>query len=109
MSFLNIIPLIMGLIGKAPQFLVIFDAVGALLGQIKNLLPETAQKAATPLDVKWLQTSLKDLGFDPGAIDGSFGPATMAAVKAYQTARSLTADGWPGVATTAKLLAEKHA
>jgi hypothetical protein len=105
MSFLTIIPVIMGLIAQAPQFLAIFDVIGKLITQVVSLLPGSAQ-AAKPLDVIWLQTSLKAAGFDPGAIDGKFGPATQIATKAYQTARALVADGWPGVATTAKLLAE---
>ncbi len=102
MSFLTIIPTIMALFAKAPQFLAMFDAIAAL---IKSLLPATAQ-ATKPLDVAWLQGVLKAAGFDPGAIDGQFGPVTQAAVKLYQAARGLVADGWPGVATTAKLLAE---
>ena len=106
MSFLKIIPVIMGLIGRAPQFIPIFDAIGALLAQIHGLLPATAQTAAKPLDVAWLQSALKSAGYDPGAIDGQFGPMTSAAVKAYQAARKLTVDGWPGIATTAALLAE---
>ncbi len=100
MSFLNLIPTIMALIAKAPQFLAIFDAVAVL---IKSLLPASAQ-TATPLDVTWLQTRLKAKGFDPGAIDGKFGTATITATKAFQAANGLTADGWPGVATTAALL-----
>ncbi len=109
MSFLTIIPIIMGLIGRAPQFLAIFDVIGKLMEQIKNLLPPQTAAAAKPLDVMWLQTTLKAAGFDPGALDGKFGPATQIAVKAYQAARGLVADGWPGVATTAKLLTEPKA
>ena len=33
---------------------------------------------------------------DPGPIDGSFGPRTESAVRAYQTSRGLTADGIVG-------------
>jgi putative chitinase len=35
-------------------------------------------------EVKNLQTKLKERGFNPGAIDGDFGPATEAAVLAFQ-------------------------
>ena len=37
--------------------------------------------------VRSLQKALKDRGFDPGDIDGDFGPATEAAVKAFQKVR----------------------
>ena len=39
-----------------------------------------------------------------GGIDGDFGPATEAAVKNYQTANGLEADGEIGPATWSKLL-----
>ncbi|HHW56183.1 MAG TPA: LysM peptidoglycan-binding domain-containing protein [Clostridia bacterium] len=40
-----------------------------------------------------LQARLKSLGFDPGPIDGVFGPKTEAAVKAYQQSRGLPVSG----------------
>ncbi|NNG67269.1 LysM peptidoglycan-binding domain-containing protein [Caldanaerobacter subterraneus] len=40
-----------------------------------------------------LQARLKSLGFDPGPIDGIFGPKTEAAVKAYQQSRGLPPTG----------------
>ena len=39
-----------------------------------------------------LQAKLKSLGFDPGAVDGDFGPNTTAAVVAFQTSKGLTAE-----------------
>jgi peptidoglycan hydrolase-like protein with peptidoglycan-binding domain len=33
--------------------------------------------------VKSLQTQLRDAGFDPGLIDGVFGPRTRAALQKY--------------------------
>ena len=41
------------------------------------------------------QTDLKTLGFDPGAIDGVLGHQVRAALRAYQSARGLPADGYP--------------
>jgi peptidoglycan hydrolase-like protein with peptidoglycan-binding domain len=56
-------------------------------------------KGATGEEVKQLQQALKDLGYDPGSIDGQFGSATEAAVKAFQTDSGLTADGVVGETT----------
>jgi peptidoglycan hydrolase-like protein with peptidoglycan-binding domain len=49
--------------------------------------------------VKKLQSSLRELGFDPGNIDGIFGPSTAAAVTAFQSDRKLFADGIAGPQT----------
>lgn len=49
--------------------------------------------------VKALQTRLNALGYDCGAVDGIFGEKTLAAVKAYQTAKILSVDGIVGVQT----------
>ena len=43
-----------------------------------------------------IQTKLLNSGFDPGGIDGVYGGKTTAAVKAYQQAKGLTADGIVG-------------
>lgn len=47
-------------------------------------------------DVYYLQVHLKELGFNPGALDGKFGPATQTAVKALQRSVAITADGIVG-------------
>lgn len=47
-------------------------------------------------DVKKLQTALKQLGYYTDAIDGSFGNNTLAAVKQFQRASGITADGIVG-------------
>ena len=49
--------------------------------------------------VKDLQEALKTLGYDPGAADGRFGAQTEAAVKAFQLAREIAADGVVGRVT----------
>ena len=49
--------------------------------------------------VKTLQRSLRRLGWAPGPVDGLFGPRTESAVRRFQTARGLTADGVAGPAT----------
>ena len=49
--------------------------------------------------VRDLQEALKTLGFDPGPVDGSFGAATESAVKKFQEAREIAADGVVGRVT----------
>ncbi len=49
--------------------------------------------------VKQLQQRLKDLGYYTGTVDGKFGSGTTAAVKTFQTANKLQADGIAGKAT----------
>lgn len=51
-------------------------------------------------DVKRIQEALSNKGFNPGDIDGAFGPATEAAVKNFQLSEGLLADGIVGPKTT---------
>jgi len=46
-----------------------------------------------------LQTKLKKVGFNPGRIDGDFGPATRAALIGFQKSAGLLADGIAGPRT----------
>ena len=64
------------------------------------------KRGAKGSDVRALQTLLNGYGYSCGnsGIDGSFGPATEAAVKKYQKAKGLTVDGSVGPKTWAKLL-----
>ncbi len=50
-------------------------------------------------DVKSLQERLKKLGFNPGVIDGDFGPGAQAALLAFQKSKGLLADGVAGPGT----------
>jgi len=54
-------------------------------------------------DVAALQFGLRRRGFSPGPIDGGFGAATRAAVRRFQAARGLGADGVAGPATLGSL------
>lgn len=70
---------------------------------------ETAAKhdASAPLTratVASLQAGLQQLGYATGPIDGVIGPRTEAAIKAFQYAENLTADGTFTSATRAVLL-----
>ena len=49
--------------------------------------------------VRDLQEALKTLGYDPGPVDGLFGAATESAVKKFQQARGIAADGVVGRVT----------
>jgi putative chitinase len=50
-----------------------------------------------------LQKQLKKFGFNPGKIHGDFGPATRAALIAFQKSRGLLADGIAGPRTLTAL------
>ena len=50
-----------------------------------------------------VQKRLTALGYAPGAVDGRYGPATAAAVKAFQRDRKLEVDGIAGPLTLAAL------
>ena len=64
---------------------------------------ETLKMGSKGTGVKTLQKKLKDLGFNPGAIDGDFGPAVQAALMAFQKNKGLLADGIAGPRTFAAM------
>jgi hypothetical protein len=53
--------------------------------------------------VKAIQLQLKKRGFDPGLVDGRFGPHTHSAVVAFQLSKGLTPDGEVGPLTAGAL------
>ena len=53
--------------------------------------------------VATLQAALTSLGYAAGTPDGSYGPSTVEAVSAFQTANNLPADGVAGPATLAAI------
>jgi hypothetical protein len=63
----------------------------------------TLKPGDTGAQVKVLQRALTHLGYSVGTIDGDYGAATTAAVKQFQTASNLTADGLFGPATKTAL------
>jgi peptidoglycan hydrolase-like protein with peptidoglycan-binding domain len=81
--------------------------VDGIVGQFTwgRLDPPLTKKGAQGAHVRLLQSILKSLGpaFDPGPIDGIFGPHTESAVKAFQTFMNITVDGEVGPVTWTKL------
>ena len=57
------------------------------------------KRGASGTAVRQLQTALKEAGFDPGPIDGEFGPATETAVRAFQSEKGIAVDGVVGAIT----------
>lgn len=64
-----------------------------------GVIGTTLQEGSEGADVRSLQTKLKSLGYYTGTVDGSYGEGTKNAVKAFQKANGLTADGKAGAAT----------
>lgn len=70
----------------------------ASVGSVLPIRPWTTGDATRA----W-QSALRNAGFDPGPIDGLWGPRTEAAVRAFQSAQGLSVDGWPGTNTAARM------
>ncbi|ADY57486.1 Peptidoglycan-binding domain 1 protein [Syntrophobotulus glycolicus DSM 8271] len=63
----------------------------------------TLREGSRGASVRELQTLLSNHGFNPGPIDGIFGPRTRAAVVSFQTSKGLSPDGIVGPRTWAAL------
>ena len=80
---------------------------------LRSILPERYEASRTPLDlsnqevIQQAQRQLKALGFDPGVTDGTFGPQTEAALRAYQQAYRLPQTGKLDDVTFRSLLPEQ--
>ena len=65
-----------------------------------NLMKDYNAGGKKPMPaIKDLQTKLAAAGHDPNGIDGKYGPGTFKAVKEFQVARGLKADGQAGPET----------
>ena len=67
---------------------------------------KTLKKGSKGIAVRKLQTALKNQGYYSGKIDGVYGKSTVKAVKAFQKANGLKADGIAGPETQKKLYAK---
>ncbi|MHB1186076.1 lytic murein transglycosylase [Thiobacillus sp.] len=59
--------------------------------------------ALSTAQVKTLQQSLNELGFDAGPADGQLGPLTKTAIRLYQAAYRLPVDGYPAPSVLAHI------
>ena len=80
---------------------------------LRSILPERFEASLAPLDLsnrevlQQAQRQMKALGFDPGTMDGTFGPQTEAAVRAYQQAYRLPQTGRLDEVTFRSILPER--
>jgi peptidoglycan hydrolase-like protein with peptidoglycan-binding domain len=82
---------------------------------VSSAANRSAEKKASPLrtaespaalsheDIKEVQKSLNDKGFDAGPVDGSLGPRTRAGIRRFQESEKLPVTGRLDVKTAGKL------
>ena len=75
-----------------------------LKGTSKTPAHPTIKVGSRGTDVTYLQQRLTELGYNVGKVDGIFGALTLAAVKLFQAASGLVADGIVGPLTWAEIL-----
>ena len=85
-------------------------SVGHLADRIDGAPPLSAaalpdEEAVSLKAIEEMQALLNALGFDAGEPDGLVGPKTRDALRAYQTAEGLPADGYPTAEVIARLRA----
>ena len=87
--------------GRMPRTMPLYD--GKKVNTVNVELP-ILSKGKKGASVEVLQMLLNGKGFDCGKVDGSFGPATLAALKEYQKSVGLEVDGYCGLNTWTALL-----
>lgn len=75
----------------------------SIIGSYHSVYSGGLTQGARGPEVTQLQIRLRDNAFDPGPIDGIFGPKTLAALIAFQRNRGLRADGTLNPETRAAL------
>ncbi len=79
------------------------DTWAALNRSGQELSPGAGSGPAGSQTVRTLQRSLALAGYSPGPIDGRYGPLTTRAVRRFQTAHGLPANGIAGAPTLARI------
>ncbi len=74
-----------------------------IVDELERTTPHAAGGGIDLYTTLGVQQALQGLGFDPGALDGKEGPHTQAAIRAFQRAHALVADGVVGPATRSAL------
>lgn len=62
---------------------------------VSTSAPAIPNRTLTRDEIARLQSTLNNLGFNTGAVDGVYGPNTRNGIMAFQRARGMTADGLP--------------
>lgn len=89
---------------KVLRFLVIIMLNVFLIGLVSNLsgtgsVMTLSKYGSRGDEVRQIQTRLKELGYNPGTIDGIYGKNTQNAVKSFQRDKGLSVDGIAGSQT----------
>lgn len=79
------------------------DRIKGSGGELKTPWPR-GDRPLTRDEREQLQRALADSGFDPGGVDGVIGPNTRSALRAWQAANDLPADGYPSARVLSLLL-----
>lgn len=93
---------------KDEEIINLRESLGNLNAEKEALSKETTKKKVIPEvksrpKIKQIQMALKNAGYNPGRIDGKMGRQTRDAIKAFQRANNLSADGKVGKQTWALL------
>ena len=66
-------------------------------------------KKTNPDDIARIQSDLESLGYDPGQVDGTYGPQMRRAIKRFQQEHGIHTDGAAGALTEQAILKAIHA